>query len=198
MTTNPRPQSTTAPGGGPRRRQQIFDATLRALARDGFESMTIEGIAEESGVNKTTIYRWWPSKSALLGAALIDAPLLDLPVPDTGHLRGDLEHLVDSLVRLLTTEPSGAAARAVLGAAVGDPGLADYTRGFFADRLAREQSVIDRAVARGELPSGTDTMLLMDLLAGAVWLRAVFRRLPLDEDFARRTVAAVLDGVHPS
>ncbi|MEU5951251.1 TetR/AcrR family transcriptional regulator [Streptomyces sp. NPDC047525] len=193
MTTLHRPRP--APGGGPRRKQQIFDATLRALARDGFESMTIEGIAEESGVNKTTIYRWWPSKSALLGAALIDAPLLELPIPDTGHLRGDLEHLVDSLVRLLTTQPSGSVAQAVLGAAVGDPGLATYAQGFFADRLAREQSVIDRAVARGELPPGTDTMLLMDLLAGAVWLRVVFRRLPLDEDFARRTVAVVLDGV---
>ncbi|MEU6002594.1 TetR/AcrR family transcriptional regulator [Streptomyces sp. NPDC047197] len=196
MTTNHRPQP--APSGGPRRKRQIFDATLRALARDGFESMTIEGIAEESGVNKTTVYRWWPSKSALLGAALIDAPLLELPIPDTGELRGDLEHLVDSLVRLLTTEPSGAVAQAVLGAAVGDPGLAAYTQGFFADRLTREQSVVDRAIARGELPADTDTMLLMDLLAGAVWLRAVFRRLPLDEDFARHAVAAVLDGVRTS
>ncbi|MEU3737857.1 TetR/AcrR family transcriptional regulator [Streptomyces sp. NPDC032198] len=196
MTTNDRPQ--TARSGGPRRKQQIFDATLKALARDGFESMTIEGIAEESGVNKTTIYRWWPSKSALLGAALIDAPLMDLPMADTGHLRGDLEHLVDGLVRLLTTHPSGAVARSVLGAAVGDPGLATYIQGFFADRLAREQSLIDRAVARGELPPGTDTMLLMDLLAGAVWLRAVFRRQPLDDDFARRTVATVLDGVRTS
>lgn len=194
MTTHHRPQ-TTAPGGGPRRKRQIFDAALQALARDGFDSMTIEGIADESGVNKTTIYRWWPSKSALLGSALIDSPLLELPIPDTGHLRGDLEHLVDSLVHLLTTQPSGAVARATLGAAVGDPGLATYIQGFFADRLAREQSVVDRAVARGELPSDTDTMLLMDLLAGAVWLRAVFRGLPLDEDFARRTVAAVLDGV---
>ncbi|WP_371525661.1 TetR/AcrR family transcriptional regulator [Streptomyces sp. NBC_01283] len=193
MTTNDRPQATR--GGGPRRKQQIFDATLKALARDGFESMTIEGIAEESGVNKTTIYRWWPSKSALVGAALIDAPLMDLPMADTGHLRGDLEHLVDGLVRLLTTQPSGAVARSVLGAAVGDPGLATYIQGFFADRLTREQSLIDRAVARGELPPGTDTMLLMDLLAGAVWLRVVFRRRPLDDDFARRTVAAVLDGV---
>ncbi|MFD4483044.1 TetR/AcrR family transcriptional regulator [Streptomyces sp. NPDC058471] len=196
MTTNDRPQ--TARSGGPRRKQQIFDATLKALARDGFESMTIEGIAEESGVNKTTIYRWWPSKSALLGAALIDAPLMDLPMADTGHLRGDLEHLVDGLVRLLTTHPSGAVARSVLGAAVSDPGLATYIQGFFADRLAREQSLIDRAVARGELPPGTDTMLLMDLLAGAVWLRAVFRRQPLDDDFARRTVATVLDGVRTS
>ncbi|MFI6516916.1 TetR/AcrR family transcriptional regulator [Spirillospora sp. NPDC050679] len=180
---------------GPRRKRQIFDATLRALARDGYEAMTVEGIAEDSGVNKTTIYRWWPSKSALLGAALIDAPLLDLPVPDTGTLRGDLEAVTGTLVGLLTGEPSGAVACAALGAAVGDPGLAAQFRDFFVERLARERPVVDRAVERGELPPGTDPMLLMDLLAGAVWVRAVFRGLPVDDGFARQAVAAVLDGV---
>ncbi|MFI6380980.1 TetR-like C-terminal domain-containing protein [Streptomyces sp. NPDC050658] len=98
----------------------------------------------------------------------------------------------------MTDEPSGAVARAVLGAALGDAGLASYIRDFFADRLAREQTVVDRAVERGELPPESDTMLLMDLLAGAVSLRAVFRRMPPDEGFARRTVAAVLDGVRVS
>ncbi|MQY06434.1 TetR/AcrR family transcriptional regulator [Actinomadura macrotermitis] len=183
--------------GGPRRRRQIFDAALQALARDGFEAMTIEGVAEQAGVNKTTIYRWWPSKSALLGAALLDAPLLELPLPDTGSLRGDLVELVGALVRLLTGEPAGPVARAALGAAVGDPALAMRFRAFFADRLVREQAVVDRAVARGELPEGIDTMLLMDLLAGAVWVRGIFRGLPLNDDFAREAVAAVLDGVLP-
>ncbi|WP_067480409.1 TetR/AcrR family transcriptional regulator [Actinomadura hibisca] len=184
---------TTA--GGPRRKRQIFDATLHALARDGYDAMTIEGIADDAGVNKTTIYRWWPSKPALLRAALIDAPLLDLPVPDTGTLRGDLEALTATLIGFLTAEPAGAVVRAALGAAVGDACLAAQFRDFFADRLARERPVVERAIARGELPPGTDPMLLMDLLSGAIWVRGVFRGLPVDGEFARRTVAAVLDGI---
>ncbi|MEV4254295.1 TetR/AcrR family transcriptional regulator, partial [Spirillospora sp. NPDC049652] len=147
---------------GPRRRREIFDAALRDLARHGFEGMTMEGVAERAGVNKTTIYRWWPSKAALLGAALVDAPLLDLPMPDTGTLRGDLTALVDGLLRLVGTGEAdgtaddtadggaGGAARAALAAAVGNPELAAHFRAFFADRLAREQAVVDRAVRRGD------------------------------------------------
>lgn len=179
---------------GPRRRREIFDTALCDLARLGFDGMTIEGVAERAGVNKTTIYRWWPSKAALLGAALVDAPLLDLPMPDTGTLRGDLTALVDGLVRLVTADEAGGAARAALAAAVGNPELAAHFRAFFADRLTREQAVVDRAVRRGELPSGADTLLLMDLLAGAVWMRAAFRDEPLPPGFAARAVAAVLDG----
>ncbi|RFU36498.1 TetR/AcrR family transcriptional regulator [Actinomadura logoneensis] len=213
---------------GPRRRREIFDAALRDLAALGFDRMTIEGVAERAGVNKTTIYRWWPSKAALLGAALVDAPLLDLPMPDTGTLRGDLTALVDGLIRLVaggtatgasedetdgegggdavvgaaSGDASGAvggeaggAARAALAAAVGNPELAAHFRAFFADRLAREQAIVDRAVRRGELRPGADTMLLMDLLAGAVWTRAAFRGEPVPPDFAARAVSAVLDGL---
>ncbi|MGK5559138.1 TetR/AcrR family transcriptional regulator, partial [Actinomadura kijaniata] len=61
---------------GPRRAQQIFDATLELLAAHGYRGLTVEGVAERAGVNKTTLYRWWPSKAALLGAALTHgAPL---------------------------------------------------------------------------------------------------------------------------
>ncbi|MEV4188123.1 TetR-like C-terminal domain-containing protein, partial [Streptosporangium canum] len=83
---------------------------------------------------------------------------------------------------------------AALGAAVHRPELAAATRRFFADRFAREEAVFDRARRRGELPATADPMLIMDLLAGAVWLRTVFRGLPLDDDFAAKAVSAVLDG----
>ena len=64
-------------------------------------------------------------------------------------------------------------------------------------RSARRRSVFARAATRGELPPDTDATLLMDLLAGAVWVRVVLRQTPVGEDFARRTVSFVLDGLHP-
>lgn len=179
---------------GPRRAAAIFQATLELLAEHGYDRLTVEGVAERSGVNKTTIYRWWPSKAALLGAALSHGAPLDLTAPDTGTLRGDLEELVRSLVNLLTAPPASDIAVAALGAAAGNPELARHTREFFADRLARERPVFERAVTRGELPPATDPMLLVDLLAGAVWVRAVFRGLPVEDDFPERAVATILDG----
>ncbi|MEW9547279.1 TetR/AcrR family transcriptional regulator [Nonomuraea sp. NPDC050783] len=177
----------------PRKQQEIFDATLRLVAEKGYDGLTVEGVAERSGVNKTTIYRWWPSKAALLGAALVEADLLGFDPPDTGSLRGDLVALVDSVIRLLTEAPSADIAVAALGAAVRHPEL--DARRFLADRFAREREIFERAVRRGELAASADPMLIVDLLAGAVWLRVVFRGLRVPDGFADQAVSALLDGV---
>ncbi|MEU6431346.1 TetR/AcrR family transcriptional regulator [Microbispora sp. NPDC046973] len=179
----------------PRKKDDILNAALRLLAEKGYEGLTIEGVAERSGVNKTTIYRWWPSKAALLGTALVEARALDFDVPDTGSLRGDLHALLDGLARLLTTPPAADIAVAALGAAANSPELAEAARGLFADRFARERPIFERARERGEIGDSADPMMIMDLLAGAVWLRVVFRQLPLDDGFTERAVNAVLDGV---
>ncbi|GIH68906.1 TetR/AcrR family transcriptional regulator [Sphaerimonospora thailandensis] len=189
----PRAEPRKTPG--PRKRREILDATLELLMEKGYEGLTIEGVAERSGVNKTTIYRWWPSKAAVLGAALVESPGLDIEMPDTGSLHDDLKALTDGLAALLTTPPASDIAVAALGAAANSPELAAAAKDFFADRLARELAIFERAAARGEIDATTDQMLIMDLLAGAVWLRVVFRGLPLDEDFTERAVSVVLKGV---
>jgi len=181
--------------GGPRRSAQIFEATLALLAELGYDGLTVEGIAARSGVNKTTLYRWWPSKDALLGRALVEARMLDTPIPDTGSLRGDLEVLADHLLTLLTTPPASDVAIAVLGAATRSDRLSAHAQAFFADRMARERVIFERAVGRGELTPDVDPMLLMDLLAGAVWMRVVFRQLPVEPGFVPRAVRTVLTGV---
>ncbi len=182
---------------GPRKSQEIFDATLDLLQDKGYEGLTVEGVAERAGVNKTTLYRWWPSKGALLGAALVNSTRLSFPLPDTGSLQGDLEAVLNSVVALLTTQPTARIAIASLGATAQSPELALHARTFFADRLAGEQPILDRAIARGELAPDTEPALLMhlmDMLAGAAWLRVVFRQLPLDEGFVTRTVRTALHG----
>ncbi|MGG7569622.1 TetR/AcrR family transcriptional regulator [Streptomyces sirii] len=184
----------TRRSGGPRKAPEIFDATLDLLAEKGYEGLTVEGVAQRSGVNKTTIYRWWPSKGALLGAALTGARRLDVELPDTGSLQGDLEALLRTVVALLTTPPGSDIAVSALGAVTHSPELAGHVRDFFADRIDRERPVFDRAVARGELAADADPMLLVDLLAGAAWLRVVLRQLPVEKDFTSRAVSTVLNG----
>jgi AcrR family transcriptional regulator len=181
----------------PRKAQEIFTATLELLAEEGYEGLTIEGVADRSGVNKTTIYRWWRSKQALLGAALTDARLLEIETPDTGSLREDLRVLVQGIAALLTEPPGSRIAVAALAAAAHHPELAAVTQIFFADRMSREEAIFQRAVERGELDADIDSLAVMDLLAGAVWIRAVFRGLPLDATFVDQAVNAVLDGVRP-
>ncbi|MEU3222766.1 TetR/AcrR family transcriptional regulator [Streptomyces sp. NPDC006976] len=189
------PPPQPRPGKGPRAAEAIFDATLRLLAERGYDGLTIEAVALAAGVNKTTIYRWWPSKAALLPAALLRARVLDIEIPDTGSLRGDLIALADQVIDLVTGVRSRAIVRAVAsGPGLPGDGLASLARDFFADRFSREQPVFTRAFERGELPPGTDPMLLLDLIAGAVWVRALLRNEPVPPGFA----AAVVDAVLPA
>jgi AcrR family transcriptional regulator len=185
---------TRRPGKGPRQAAAIFRATLDLLVERGYEGLTVEGVAARSKVNKTTIYRWWPSKDALLSAALIESDVLELAVADTGSLRGDLTALVEQVVRLLTKHQGGAIARATL-AGIDRPDLAHFAQKFCADRLTREEPIFQRAAARGELPPGTDPSLVVDLLAGAVWYRLLIRQTPVPDDFADRLVTTVLTGI---
>lgn len=189
--SNPTPHHH--PGKGPRAAEAIFDATLRLLAERGYSGLTIEAVAQESGVNKTTIYRWWPSKAALLRAALLRARVLEIEIPDSGTLRGDLIALAEQVIDLVTGVRTRSVVRAVTsGSGLPDDELASLTRDFFADRFSREQPVFTRAAARGELAPGVDPMLLLDLIAGAVWMRALLRSEPVPPGFAAAAVDAVL------
>ncbi|GAA2812972.1 TetR/AcrR family transcriptional regulator [Crossiella cryophila] len=179
------------PGDGPRQAQAIFTATLELLAERGYDGLTMEGVAARSGVHKTTIYRWWTDKDALLGAALLNSALLELPAPDTGTLRGDLLALTGHVLRLLTTEPSASVITAALTAA-GRPVLSRLAHEFFADRLAGELVIFDRARQRGEIAADIDPKLVVDLLAGAMWTRVLLRQEQPPPGFAAQAVDLVL------
>ena len=97
MTANdPGPRTTVPRSRGPgrprdaRHDQAILAATLRILQEKGYGGLTIEGVAARAGVGRPTIYRRWPSKPALVVAALVQSARLAVPVLDTGSLRRDL------------------------------------------------------------------------------------------------------------
>src|SRR3954470_1700921 len=72
--------------------RRVLDAAIVELARSGYHGFRMDVVAASARVNKTTIYRRWPSRAALI-TALVDrmrAPLRESPLPDTGSLEGDL------------------------------------------------------------------------------------------------------------
>ncbi|MBB5911893.1 AcrR family transcriptional regulator [Nocardia transvalensis] len=170
-------------------------ATLNLLSAAGYEGLTMEEVAARSHVNKTTLYRWWPSKDALLAAALDDSDLLSFDIPDTGTLRGDLSAVAAGIHRLLTDETTAPIAAAVLAATPVRPRLATIGRAFFAGRLERERPLFDRAIQRGELPPSADPATIMDALAGAIWFRILLRGEPASPEYLRAIVDLVVAGI---
>ncbi|MFJ4526298.1 TetR/AcrR family transcriptional regulator [Streptomyces sp. NPDC088810] len=180
---------------GPRRRDEIFAACLDLLTTHGYDGLTIEGVAQRSGVNKTTLYRWWPSKSELLRDALLHSGPLSLDLPDTGSLTGDLTDLATQVQALLEDARTRAVVEAALVGAVRHQALRELVTHFLEDRLGRHQPIFTRAVERKELPADFDPALLVDAMAGALWIRLLVRRTPTGSAFTDRLVSMLLRGI---
>ena len=183
--------------GRPRSRQTnkaILKAAAEIVIASGLAEMTIEGVAERAGVGKASIYRRWPTKGALAFEAVVDAILAAEPTPDTGSLEGDLRRVAESWIRLSNARRGGRTVAHFIAEIQSDPELAVAWRERFVNRIRKERRpIIERAIARGEIPAGSDRELIMDVLYGPLYHRYLNGHLPLDESFARgvaRIVAA--------
>jgi AcrR family transcriptional regulator len=177
-----------------RSKASILEACAELIEEEGFAGVSIEAVAARSGAAKTTIYRHWPSRDALLIDAFgvcADAPQT---APDTGSLHGDLVMLLWGLARSLADEGWCSALRSLVDAASRDPELARLHAAFVTERRRPLTDVLERAVARGLLPSGIDIDRAVSILVGPLFYRAMVSREPLDDAFVR----AVVDGALPA
>jgi AcrR family transcriptional regulator len=193
MEARPIPQINRR--GRPRSRQaeaSILKATRELLAEQGLTLMTIEEVASRARVGKASIYRRWPNKAALALDAFVDDYLAGIPVRDTGTLRGDLLASARDWIRLVTRTPAGRTLAGLLAETLIDPALAEAWRDVVLHRMRDDRrAIISRAVARGEVPDGTDPDLILDLFYGALYHRFINGHLPLSEGFARALATAV-------
>jgi AcrR family transcriptional regulator len=170
-------------------------AALDLLASRGLAAMSIEEVAARAGVGKATIYRRWPSKGLLALDAFVTAFREQQPVPDTGTLRGDLIAALTAWVQLVTRTPMGPMLTGLIAEAQHDPGLRAAWRDRVLEPLRSQHRVmLDRAIARGELPATVDQEVILDLFFGAAQHRLLLGHLPLTDDFIGSVVDVILDG----
>ena len=173
--------------------QAILDATLGILLEQGYRSVTIEGVAARAGVGRPTIYRRWPSKPAVVVAALVQSDRLALPAPDTGSLRNDLIAVQRHQVERMNSPDARRVTAGLIADLADDPELADtYVSQFLAPRRATVWEVLSRGVDRGELDADVDFAFVYDLLVGPLFMRAVVWGEPLAPDAAEKTADVVL------
>ncbi|MCO5970883.1 TetR/AcrR family transcriptional regulator [Actinoallomurus soli] len=171
-------------------RQAILKATHDELLERGYGELTMEGIAARAGVGKQTIYRWWRSKAEVALDALLAVAAEGIPIPDEGALEADLTAFLRRTYGMQESE--GPILKGLLAQSLLDPGFAETFRDhFLAGRRSALNTVLDQAVARGEIPAGTDLGLLHDVVYGVLWYRLLFRNAPLD-DAAALDVASLI------
>jgi len=161
--------------------------------------LTVEAVAARSGVAKTTIYRRWRDKWELaLDAVMIDLlPRFTIPV-DVGDTRKELLTFVNSVVRSLSTVPSGPGMQGIVSKVATDPDLARvYREQVVEPRREVLKPVVERGIARGDLRPDTDVRIVHELLVGPLFYRLFFSGPPLNLKLGATLVDAVLAAFAP-
>ncbi|TKC94137.1 TetR/AcrR family transcriptional regulator [Polyangium fumosum] len=171
----------------------VLTATLEELAEVGYEALRIEDVATRAGVNKTTVYRRWPTKQDLVRAAFRSITVDRAVTPDTGSLRGDLI-VIARHIATQASSPELLGLRRLLFAEDRDADLVAIAQSIHESMEALPRPVIEAAEARGELAPGIDATLIFRSLAATIHHRLGLERRPIDEGFLAGLVELLLVG----
>ncbi|MCA3014872.1 MAG: TetR/AcrR family transcriptional regulator [Myxococcaceae bacterium] len=173
----------------------VMLATLDELGANGLSKLSVECIAAAAEVNKTTVYRRWPTREALVAGAL-EYVLVDFEEAqaDTGTLRGDLLALGSAVASFLAQPTGLALARAALGES--SPPLADQAaRRFARGAEGPVSALVHRAVARGEWRRAVAPEAAISMLVGALLHRVLLEHQPVTGPWLEGVVAVLACGL---
>lgn len=191
------PEPRRRPGGRSARvRRQVLDAVLAELAEHGYDGLTVEAVAARAGVHRVTVHRRWGDIGGLLADVLDAAGDDDWQPPDTGSLEADLTALNQEIHDAMAAEPSIMAA--LIAASFRSEKAELAQRRLWEDRYRRCETIVSRAVDRGELPSRTDPRRLLIAATAPLYHQLVLLHTPPDPDLpgqaARTAVLAASAG----
>ncbi|HUR06968.1 MAG TPA: TetR/AcrR family transcriptional regulator [Nonomuraea sp.] len=183
-------------------RQAILTATRDLISEVGYAKLTIEAIAARAGVGKQTIYRWWPSKGAVVFDAFLAlseaGPQQSMALPDTGDLEADLKMVMRATVAEFADPAFEAPIRALNTEIINDPALAAQYRQKLADPVDEAKKARLRSAQRaGQLAADADLDLALELLYAPLYQRWLLRSGPLTPEYADTLVELFLKAMRP-
>lgn len=170
----------------------IYSSTLQILEEKGFAGLELTEVAQRANVNKTTIYRRWPTKSALLLDMLTFLAKQQVTGRDTGSLIGDLIALLEDIQVMLSSRTI----RALLATSIDgslDASASASRQAFFNERFERSGEIVRRAVTRGELPLNANSRLILEDACSVLYFRMLITGEEVSKEdlriFAQRAIA---------
>jgi AcrR family transcriptional regulator len=175
----------------------ILDAVYELLQEGSARDLTLEAVAKRAKVGRPTLYKWWPSKSALVFAMFHERIARDDDVPATGTA----EDVIRGKVRRLIRELNGLFGKVLadlIAAGQSEPAiLQDLYEQHIKSRRAANAADIERGKAAGEFAADIDTGLLMDSIFSPIFLRLLLRHPPLTERYGDELIDQALRGARP-
>jgi AcrR family transcriptional regulator len=196
MSTRAPTERKPRPGGRSARvRAAVLQAAFAELGEKGYDGFSMEAVARRSGVHKTTVYRRWPTRDALVIDALDSRSDRHSPIPAKGSLRADLRVFAEDVFTKLSSSHGKAMLKSLVAAVDQSPEVLEKVESFWRERLDVGAAVVERAIDRGELPPDTDSDLVIEGLLAPIYLRVLLSAQPVTGDFLEQLIDVLLDGV---
>jgi AcrR family transcriptional regulator len=176
----------------PASEEAILTAAAEILREGGLSAFSIEAVARRAKAGKPTIYRWWPSKAALL-LDVYHRQKGETFYADTGNTREDLIVFLETLLGFWKTS-AGEVFRSIIAEAQSNPDALEALRDYAVTRCRASGVILNRGVARGEIREGLDIPLVMELFSSFCWQRLLTGRLNASREQLSHLVDAVLTG----
>jgi AcrR family transcriptional regulator len=173
----------------------ILDAVYELLQERSVRDLTMEAVANRAGVGKPTLYKWWPTKAALVLAMFRERIAVALPPPSVGTAEEAIRVVANALIGPLNGQ-LGKVLSELIAEGQSEPAI---LRELFDKHIRGHQeadvAAIERGKTSGELASDADPELIIDAVFGAIFYRLLFRTSPLTEEFSDKLVSQVFRGV---
>ena len=180
-----------------RSRQVILRAALDELGEAGYGAFTIEAVAARAGVGKSTIYRHWPGKVALIADAFEASHEHAVPPVEGLTARDGLERLLRHVAEIVTDPAFWAPIPALIEGAERDPRLREFRHRYSAERRRSLADLIRRGVADGEFGLRADPELAAQALLGPIFYQRLLTSEPFDPGHVSELIDMVLGGAAP-
>ncbi|MBB5914423.1 AcrR family transcriptional regulator [Nocardia transvalensis] len=182
-----------------RSRRAVLIAARELLTDRGLPGLSVDDIAAHAGVSKNTIYRWWPTKAAVLMDAFTDAYAGKMTAPADGDALSRLHTQVRRVAQLMNTPEARLPFTALVAAAQHDPELAAALRErFIESRRADVTTLIAQGVEEGQFPADVDPEIVIDLVYGALYYRLLISGATIDPAYADRLIATLTPVLRPT
>lgn len=170
--------------------RRIHDATLALLAEGGHAECTFQNVAKKAGIERSTLYRRYPSRWAMLVEAWATRFASDLNIEPTDSFAADLRAHLQRVAQTLNS-PLGMAMVAAGAVARLDPDARATAGGFWKSRLAQQEPFVAAAIARGELPPDVDREALFAAADGPLYFRLLIVGQPIDQRLIEQSARGV-------
>ncbi len=176
-------------------RQRVIDAAFQLVGANPPGEVSINAIAAAADVAKQTIYRWWPSRTAVILDALVVGTMQATPFHETDDIRADFEAHLRTVIRLFNS-PTGRIVREMLAEAQTDDAIAtEFRERFWQPRRDLSRARLERGIELGQIRDDIDQEIVLDAVYGVLWTRLVIGHQKMTSAHAAKITDAVWPGI---